>query len=288
MGNLTCIKCLFSFLVLLPAFTSLGAGDGGLHTEDIESNQNGRDLSLFMREVTFSVTTSFMKTTGFLGHMFGHYSRADEEAVLRKIQTIVSNDFSDLSLDSGSVRLLPPVIEQSDLTVVDSLSSQQTSLFGVKTIHGYEKYRVDYVLRFNVLLPRSIRYLKGYEYLGQVTPTLKIEYRESGSNWQHLARLDSLDPNMISLGAVDLSRPGEKVGKISLADIHKEYRYELGRYLRETFPQSTNALLSENSQLRIYLDFQDNNGSNLATSTIELTDNLDGKKEILKAVGVSD
>jgi hypothetical protein len=247
--------------------------------------QETNELTLFEKTLSFSVTTGYVRTTGLTGVLFGHFSQADENNVLKQIQSALAKDLNRLPFDTGSIKLLPPVVERSNLTTLDRRHSLEKSLFGVEKVHAYEKYRVDYEMRINVLLPKNIRRVDGYDYLGQITPTLRIEYFTRGA-WQELARLDYLDPNMISLGAVDLSNPQEDVGKISLSDVHRKYRYELGQYLLKMLPDAKAVLLDENTHLRVSLDFQEN-GQRIGSSVLESTDRLEDKEKILKQVGVS-
>ncbi len=281
-------KFLFGFLLLLSTLASLGQD---LQSQPIESSGDSGEFSLFEKTISLSAETNFKRVTGLLGSLIGHYSNGNDEMVLKQIQQEVTKELNDLSLEPGSTILLPLFTEKLNIRESETKDVKNTYIFGESITHVYKKFVADYVIRVNVLLAKNITQLNGYEYLGQVTPTLIMGYFEnfqSYRKYEQLARLDRLDSNVISLDAFGRSEANEEVRRISLADVQKENRYQLGSLLSKTFPTSKElgeALVYNERQLQITLAFQDSRGSLFGASIVERADTLEEKKRVLSEVG---
>jgi hypothetical protein len=286
-GVFKLVKFLFSLVALLSTLTSLGQDR---QAQLIASDRGGREFSLFETKVKLGVTTALRKKSGFRGWLFSPFSMFDQESGLRNLQLDLVKDLTRIGVDSGSVKLLPLVIEgASGPTTVDRQEHTSRKFFGGLKTEIFERNFVEYVVRVNILFPKNITQVDGYEYLGQVTPTLGVGVIENGRSWTELARIDDLDPNMVSLGAVDLSESEAEIGRtISLTGIQKEIRYELGQLLSQKFPtfeEFKNTIFNGDLQLRIYLAFKDNRGRSFGVSFVERADTLEEKKRVLGEVG---
>lgn len=93
-------------------------------------------------------------------------------------------------------------------------------------------------------------------------------------------------PNLLSLGAVDLSEPTTEVTKLSISDVHKKYRYELGSYLANALPNAKGILLADNTEIRVTMDFKGQGRQVSSSQVLESTDRFEDKNRVLKDLGV--
>lgn len=241
---------------------------------------------LYEKVMDVTVTTDFIKTTGFTGFLFGHYSQGNENQVLKQLQRQLAVELtSQKDLDINLIQLLPLTIEDAKITTIDSIEEARTGLFGAGRTDKFERYKVTYEIRVNLLSPRQI-FVGSYESKGEVIPTVRVEYQK-GHQWIPLGQIQSLDPNFLSLSAIDLEEPAEKVAKLRVSDLHVKYRYELGSYIAESLPHAKKVLLSQDTNIRIILDFMNSSGEEVSSSQIlESTDRFIAKNETVKSLGL--
>lgn len=215
-----------------------------------------------------TATTSYQRTTGLMGKLFGGVSQADVEEMDKAARLKIIEKLRRDGYDLSKVVFLPSILDVKSVDVVNEAQTRSTGIFGGVSEHTYKKYEVKLEIKLD------------YLYLGEDPPEnlervdlSKMKLVMMSKN-EVVANVVATHENLRGISVLTQKDEGRDIRQVGAQDLNLagDQRLEIRNQVQRSLTDSSSKL--EDQKYSLYLSFPTESGGKRTTVLVDSSDRL--------------
>lgn len=205
--------------------------------------------------VEASAETGYRKTTGISGAIFGHFSQADYNDVIKNYQKVFVKKLKRDGYNLADIVLLPVAVDEFNVSEAQEAELTETGFTGTKKTDTYKKFKADFKLSFDFLYMGD----NPSQNLNRVSGAFKI--RLTNIINRDIAKIGGSSENMDFKSVIDIDKPEMEIGQLNAKNLKLSVKQKLAikEQLVEYLEKSDKSVRDIN--LNMYIDIPTSDGA---------------------------